>query len=157
MSSESEKLIEFESNTESFSNLKQNDEIVDIPDKSNENGITQQVENGNVTNLEKPELNNAETVENELLEDSSKASGDDSHKKENQIGEWQDLLGSGGIMKKILVEGKPDTRPQRLERCTINYECTLENGDLIEKEEYIEVLLGDHEVSTSYFILNTTI
>lgn len=46
--------------------------------------------------------------------------------------EWIDLLGSGGIMKKILKEGEPDTKPQRSDKCEIHYTSTLEDDTLVE-------------------------
>ena len=64
----------------------------------------------------------------------------------SKIDKWEDILGSGSLMKKVIVEGKPDSRPQRLENCIINYECTLEDGKLIEKKEKFKVQLGDYEV-----------
>lgn len=76
--------------------------------------------------------------------------------KENGVGveakekEWEDLLGSGSLMKKVVREGKADSRPQRLERCLINYECTLEDGELVEKKESFGLLLGDCEVRTMF-------
>lgn len=69
--------------------------------------------------------------------------------EETKKEEWEDVLGSGGLMKKIIREGKSDTRPQRLERCIINYECTLEDGKLVERQDHFELLLGDCEVKLS--------
>lgn len=66
--------------------------------------------------------------------------------EEDGEGDWEDLLGSGSLMKKILVQGKPDSRPQRLEKCVISFECTLEDDTLIEKCDNFEMLLGDCEV-----------
>ncbi|KAK5647393.1 hypothetical protein RI129_002285 [Pyrocoelia pectoralis] len=59
---------------------------------------------------------------------------------------WEDILGSGSLMKKIVQEGKPDSRPQRMENCIINYTCTLEDGTLVEKKDKFQVQLGDYEV-----------
>lgn len=150
MNSATEQFIESESRTESFSNSKENDEITDIPIESNEdlkNDTTEQLVNGNSPNYENTD--ESSDPEADTNENATRASGDNSSaEKEPEIEEWQDLLGSGSIMKKILIEGKPDSRPQRLERCTINYECSVENGDFVEKQENLEVLLGDHEVST---------
>jgi hypothetical protein len=46
----------------------------------------------------------------------------------------------------IIVEGKPDSRPQRGYICHLNFEAQLEDGKVVEKEEDIEVQLGDAEV-----------
>ncbi|KAF5307152.1 hypothetical protein FQR65_LT00668 [Abscondita terminalis] len=59
---------------------------------------------------------------------------------------WEDILGSGSLLKQIVVEGKPDSRPQRLQNCVINYECTLENGKVVEKKEKFKVQVGEYEV-----------
>lgn len=63
--------------------------------------------------------------------------------------EWQDILGSGVIMKKILKEGEPDSRPRRSEKCLINYTCRLEDADeetFVEKGESYEIGLGEGDV-----------
>ncbi|KAF5293880.1 hypothetical protein FQA39_LY13585 [Lamprigera yunnana] len=59
---------------------------------------------------------------------------------------WEDILGSGSLMKQILINGTPDSRPQRLQNCIINYESTLEDGTVIEKKEKFKVQLGDYEI-----------
>ncbi|KAL3285718.1 hypothetical protein HHI36_000247 [Cryptolaemus montrouzieri] len=64
---------------------------------------------------------------------------------ENAENEWVDLLGSGVIKKKILEEGEPDSRPQRQQVCTINYELFVED-EIIEKQENFEIDLGDCDV-----------
>lgn len=60
--------------------------------------------------------------------------------------EWLDLLGSGSIMKKIIKEGYTDTKPQRLETCTITYDLSLPSGTFIERKENQEIQLGDCDV-----------
>lgn len=72
---------------------------------------------------------------------------------EDEKSEWEDLLGSGSLMKKVVQKGKEDGRPQRLERCVINYECTLEDGTLVEKRDNFEMLLGDCEVNIGHWKL----
>lgn len=89
--------------------------------------------------LDKKETNGLEVQEQNGIHD-------ESEKKS----EWEDLLGSGSLMKRIIKEGQPDTRPQRLERCFINYECRLEDGTLVEGKEYFEMLLGDCEVRGNF-------
>lgn len=158
MNSATEQFIESESKAESLSSLKEDHKITDIPAKLNdgfqrnnttETTKTEELVNSNTPDSENNEFSDTEADTNKNKNDDeneSKASGDTCVEKE-QVDEWQDLLGSGSIMKKILIQGKPESRPQRLERCTINYECSLENGDFVEKQENLEVLLGDHEVS----------
>ncbi|RZB40286.1 peptidyl-prolyl cis-trans isomerase FKBP8 [Asbolus verrucosus] len=66
--------------------------------------------------------------------------------KSDEEPEWVDLLGSGSILKKITKEGQPDTKPQRLQKCVLNYELTLTDGTFIEKKDNFEIQLGDCEV-----------
>lgn len=61
--------------------------------------------------------------------------------------EWIDLLGSGSIMKKIIKEGTPDSRPKRMQNCKIRYECSLADGTVIETADEFVLQLGDCEVS----------
>ncbi|XP_018576191.1 peptidyl-prolyl cis-trans isomerase FKBP8 isoform X2 [Anoplophora glabripennis] len=60
--------------------------------------------------------------------------------------EWLDLLGSGAVMKKIITEGKPDTRPQRSEKCIINYCCLLEDGTVVDSTDNFKLNLGESDV-----------
>ncbi|KAG5899548.1 hypothetical protein JTB14_008234 [Gonioctena quinquepunctata] len=60
--------------------------------------------------------------------------------------EWVDILGSGAIMKKIIKEGQPDSRPQRIEICRINYVCFLEDETLIDSASDFELQLGESDV-----------
>lgn len=60
--------------------------------------------------------------------------------------DWLDLLGSGAIMKKIIIEGKPDTRPQRSEKCIINYCCFLEDDTVVDSSDNFKLYLGESDV-----------
>lgn len=60
--------------------------------------------------------------------------------------EWEDLLGSGSVLKKVLKEGTPDTRPNRLQTCILRYESRLEDGTVLEKFDDFKVQVGDCEV-----------
>ncbi|XP_045501804.1 peptidyl-prolyl cis-trans isomerase FKBP8 isoform X1 [Colias croceus] len=64
--------------------------------------------------------------------------------------EWQDLLGSGTILKKIIKQGdeSEDLRPQRNDICTISYEVKLRDGnkETVEKRDQVKIYLGDNEV-----------
>uniref|UniRef100_A0A1B6CIU3 peptidylprolyl isomerase n=1 Tax=Clastoptera arizonana TaxID=38151 RepID=A0A1B6CIU3_9HEMI len=59
---------------------------------------------------------------------------------------WLDILGSGQLKKKVIVKGKDDSRPQRLDVCYISYEGKLEDETVVEKEDNKIVNLGDAEV-----------
>jgi len=59
---------------------------------------------------------------------------------------WDDILGSGSLMKFIILDGKPNSRPQRLQTCKIKYTCTLEDGTLVDENDNFELQLGDCEV-----------
>lgn len=71
---------------------------------------------------------------------------DDTPAPEKEPDEWEDILGSGSIMKKIIQKGTSESRPQRLQVCQINYESKLENGILIEKCDNFTMQLGDCDV-----------
>lgn len=60
--------------------------------------------------------------------------------------EWEDVLGSGALLKKILQPGTENTRPQRLDMCVLNYKCSLEDGTEVETAENAKIQLGDLEV-----------
>ncbi|XP_022202921.1 peptidyl-prolyl cis-trans isomerase FKBP8 [Nilaparvata lugens] len=63
-----------------------------------------------------------------------------------EVEEWMDILGSGQLKKKVIREGKPDTRPQRADICQVKFEGRLENGEIIEKEDCLTINIGDGEV-----------
>lgn len=144
MSETSENLINSETN-----------ENVDIPKKSKEveksqELIDEEIEN-QVNGLEDKQVDEKEANEikdngleemraNELQIEKTNAV------EEQKEHDWEDLLGSGSLMKKIVRDGEPDSRPMRLEKCVINYECRLEDGTLVEEKENFEMLLGDCEV-----------
>jgi len=60
---------------------------------------------------------------------------------------YQDILGSGDLLKKIIKQGAVDERPMKGEQIVINLVGRLEeNDDIFEKEENFEITLGDCEV-----------
>lgn len=60
---------------------------------------------------------------------------------------YQDILGSGDLLKKIIKEGTVDERPMKGEQIVINLVGRLEeNEDIFEIEENHEITLGDCEV-----------
>ncbi|XP_063830780.1 peptidyl-prolyl cis-trans isomerase FKBP8 [Ostrinia nubilalis] len=67
---------------------------------------------------------------------------------EPKTDEWQDVLGSGALLKKILKPGKDsESRPNRSDICRISYEIKIrDTGDLVEKRDQVKIYLGDNEV-----------
>lgn len=70
----------------------------------------------------------------------------------NEENDWLDILGSGGIMKKTIVEGKSGTQPTKNEICTIQYTCSLENGTIVESANNYTLSLGESDVSSRFYI-----
>jgi len=63
-----------------------------------------------------------------------------------QLGEWEDVLGSGRLMKKVLVEGS-GYRPNKGERVSINVqESFQENSEILKDEKGFEFNIGESEV-----------
>ncbi|GJQ85529.1 hypothetical protein Trydic_g10830 [Trypoxylus dichotomus] len=89
--------------------------------------------------------NKTNNVENESAQ-SDKDENKDIPGAEKSPQEWEDILGSGSIMKKTIQAGKADSRPQRLQICEINYESKLESGILVEKCDNFIMQLGDCDV-----------
>lgn len=55
--------------------------------------------------------------------------------------------GNGLLKKKILKKGEGnDSRPQRQQEVSINYEAKLADGTTVEKEENFVFILGDQDV-----------
>ncbi|XP_049876963.1 peptidyl-prolyl cis-trans isomerase FKBP8 [Pectinophora gossypiella] len=68
---------------------------------------------------------------------------------EAKTDEWQDVLGSGTLLKKILKAGDESDglRPHRSDICRISYEVKIrDTGDLVEKRDQVKIYLGDNEV-----------
>lgn len=60
---------------------------------------------------------------------------------------YQDILGSGDLLKKIIKQGTSDDRPMKGEQILINLVGRLEEkDDIIEEEKNLEITLGDCEV-----------
>ncbi|KAL1501200.1 hypothetical protein ABEB36_006574 [Hypothenemus hampei] len=92
-----------------------------------------------------------EETNNEALKDETESTQDlEQDIEEKNEDEWQDILGSGVILKKILKQGEqPDLRPNRSNKCIINYSCRLEDTDeedFAEKFENYELTLGEGDV-----------
>jgi len=85
-------------------------------------------------------------IEHDETESCEVSDNEEEKPKTEAGGKWEDILGSGSLMKFVVTEGTPNTRPQRLQNCRISYECTLEDGTLVEKNDNFELQLGDCEV-----------
>lgn len=106
--------------------------------------LTPLIEDINELDERKNEINTSESLDSINSDETIKP---DNLLKEELTPEWTDLLGSGSILKKIIKEGAPDSRPKRLENCKIRYECSLEEGIIVEKVDELILQLGDCEVS----------
>lgn len=71
---------------------------------------------------------------------------DDIDKNGAEDDQWEDILGSGALLKKVIHEGEKDTKPKRQMICTINYTCNIESGDEVENAENLKVQQGDLDV-----------
>ncbi|CAK1552957.1 unnamed protein product [Leptosia nina] len=78
------------------------------------------------------------------------AAAEKSKQKDEKSDEWQDVLGSGSILKKIINQGDETEglRPQRSDICRISYEVRLRDGnrDLVEERDQVKIYLGDNEI-----------
>lgn len=91
-------------------------------------------------------------------EKSSKSSSFEDLSKEDfkdsagQPDEVMDVVGNQQLLKKILLQGQDDTRPQRTSVCKVSFEGRL-GGELIEKHTNFTIQLGDYEVVQGQFFL----
>ncbi|XP_019879025.1 peptidyl-prolyl cis-trans isomerase FKBP35-like [Aethina tumida] len=56
---------------------------------------------------------------------------------------WIDLLGCGGILKKVIKEGQPNTKPEDMQVCRILCAMFLDNGTKVHKLERQKIYIGD--------------
>lgn len=78
------------------------------------------------------------------VEDELSVSSED----ESEETDYQDILGSGDLLKRIVKSGSPNDRPLKGEQIVINLVGRLEDdGGVIEKEDNLEITLGDCEVT----------
>lgn len=131
--------IETEQNTDSKA-------LLETPEleKSEDTFITTEV--GKVDQERENIINPKIYNDKEEKQDTSKENVTEENEKTEPSPEWVDLLGSGAIMKKILKEGKPDTRPNKNEKCIINYSLYLEDEILVESASNFELNLGESDV-----------
>ncbi|KAJ8717986.1 hypothetical protein PYW07_005916 [Mythimna separata] len=68
---------------------------------------------------------------------------------ETKTDEWQDLLGSGALLKKIIKVGDDSKclRPNRSDICRISYEVKIKDTEhVVEKRDHVKIYLGDNEI-----------
>lgn len=71
-----------------------------------------------------------------------------SEEQEPEEQTYQDILGSGDLLKKIIKQGAPDDRPMKGEQIVVNLVGRLEEkDDVIEEKKNLEITLGDCEVT----------
>lgn len=91
-------------------------------------------------------------MEQSTATSSSNSSSFEDLAKDNDVKEeetdFMDILGNNQLTKKILVRGKPDTRPERLYICTINLKGVLDGDtkEVVESCENFVFQLSDLEV-----------
>lgn len=62
--------------------------------------------------------------------------------------EWLDVLGNGLIMKKVVTKGLgPETRPQRGQEVTIQYEATTAQESIYENDQLFTFIVADGDAS----------
>ncbi|CAH1116493.1 unnamed protein product [Phaedon cochleariae] len=121
-----------------------NEEIGDYLN-TNEKNMRKNIENiPNGRSKNSSVLTDSEAEEYENNKESTESSETPSELEKQE--EWVDLLGSGALMKKIIIEGLPDSRPQRNETCRINYTCYLEDETVVDGANNFELNLGDSDV-----------
>ncbi|KAM3963185.1 LOW QUALITY PROTEIN: peptidyl-prolyl cis-trans isomerase FKBP8 [Aphomia sociella] len=89
----------------------------------------------------------AHEIEEAKLAEAAAAEKDKS--AEIKTDEWQDVLGSGALLKKFLKHGdeSSESRPQRSDICRISYEVKVrDTGDIVEKRDQVKIYLGDNEI-----------
>jgi len=75
-----------------------------------------------------------------------KATQEETESPRAKVGEWEDILGSGRLRKKILVEGTGE-RPERGSRVSIKLTESLQpDTDIVREEEELEFNAGESEV-----------
>lgn len=114
------------------------------------NSIISQNNDSNIydfINAEKADVLETSTESNINLVNSEENVNDTISQSVNEEPIYQDILGSGDLMKKIIKQGTPDERPMKGEQIVINLVGRLEEKDvIIEEEKNLEITLGDCEV-----------
>lgn len=99
-------------------------------------------------------ISNGKVLDNDhSLTDEAQSRSESTEFKENEDAaegttqeEWMDILGSGHLMKKVIIAGIPNTRPNKADICLISYTGHLEDGTVVDKAENVKIHLNDNEV-----------
>ncbi|KAH9633109.1 hypothetical protein HF086_006774 [Spodoptera exigua] len=90
----------------------------------------------------------AQEIEEAKLAEAA-AAKDKTDTDETKTDEWQDVLGSGALLKKILKVGEESNglRPHRSDICRISYEVKIKDTNhVVEKRDHVKIYLGDNEI-----------
>lgn len=90
----------------------------------------------------------AQEIEEAKLAEAA-AAKDKSDADETKTDEWQDVLGSGALLKKIIKVGEESNglRAHRSDICRISYEVKIKDTDhVVEKRDHVKIYLGDNEI-----------
>ncbi|XP_050297331.1 peptidyl-prolyl cis-trans isomerase FKBP8-like [Anthonomus grandis grandis] len=121
------------------------DDTDNSKDEALDDPLSEETESSrDINSMEKDPIKEEEVTEN----DNQTPHGGDGDQADEKEG-WQDVLGSGVILKKILRAGGAELRPSRSDKCIINYTSRLEDADeedLAEKFENLELNLGEGDV-----------
>jgi len=82
----------------------------------------------------------------EDVKEDAKKEVEESEPNGNVVEEWMDILGTGQLKKKVLKAGEPDTRPLNGHICSVSYVVQLEDGTEVERNNQVEVHVGDGDV-----------
>ncbi|XP_037027190.1 peptidyl-prolyl cis-trans isomerase FKBP8 [Bradysia coprophila] len=86
------------------------------------------------------------SLANDLKESTDNLPATNADTSEKRVDDVMDIIGTGQLTKKVLVEGHPDIKPQRGDICKINAIGKLENGTVVENQQDLIVHVGDNEV-----------
>ncbi|MCL4137241.1 UNVERIFIED_CONTAM: hypothetical protein GTU68_045827 [Idotea baltica] len=75
-----------------------------------------------------------------------KDSNENLSSEKNEIPEWMDIIGSGGLKKKILKEGICESRPSKGDSVTVKAQGRLEDGTEVEVLDDFVFTVGGGEV-----------
>ncbi|XP_026728957.1 peptidyl-prolyl cis-trans isomerase FKBP8-like [Trichoplusia ni] len=91
----------------------------------------------------------AHEIEEAKLAEAAAAKENKESSDETKTDEWQDVLGSGALLKKIIKIGDESSglRPHRSDICRISYEIKIKDTEhVVEKRDQVKIYLGDNEI-----------
>lgn len=128
----------------------------------------------NVTDNSDEDTNGSFEFVDKLTDSDNKSDEDKDESTKNESGddlEWQDVLGSGQLMKKVryihfhvfssrfifnfvhvfqVIKPGHDRRPERQDICEIKYECRYDD-EIVEKVDSCKILVSEYEVCPTFF------